>query len=77
MLNFLVEIALAAQSLFRIQTGSMIYHTPNVVLNAKVNAESQSILHGKSKLANVFLAKEECLSLKQLLNQITVVQPSA
>ena len=39
----LAEIALDASESVRIQTGSMIYHTPNVVLNAKVNAESQSI----------------------------------
>ena len=39
----LAEIALDVSESVRIQTGSMIYHTPNVVLNAKVNAESQSI----------------------------------
>ena len=39
----LAESALDASESVRIQTGSMIYHTPNVILNAKVNAESQSI----------------------------------
>ena len=33
----LAEIALDASESVRIQTGSMIYHTPNVVLNAKVS----------------------------------------
>ena len=70
----LAEIALDASESVRIQTGSMIYHTPNVVLNAKVNAESQSIFGKESKLwAVLWLLAKECLSLKQLLNQITVV----
>ena len=46
----------------RIQTGSMIYHTPNVCLDAKVNAESQSIFGMASKLwAVLWLLAKECL----------------
>jgi uncharacterized protein (AIM24 family) len=62
----LVEIALEAGESAYIQQGSMVYHTPSVTLNTKLNARSGSGFVNSWELSVVpWYQGNPCLSPKQ------------
>ncbi|MBP2620672.1 TIGR00266 family protein [Streptococcus panodentis] len=65
----LAEIALDCSESVHIQSGSMIYHTPNVVLNTKLNAEANSGLGKFVKAVGRSLSSGEGVFVTQAVAQ--------